>query len=342
MVAIVAGMTLYISSSVFVERSYCKNLSEISLSESDRRGNQKIQDLIKQLEEGDSYDRQRAAMELGTSGNTVAVEPLIEAFNDEDNFVRDFAPRALGNICDTRAVAPLIKTLNDEHLLVRRSAALALGSLGDTRAVNALIRALNSEDFMLRRAAAKALGYLGDTRAVAPLIGALGDEDAYIQSGAAAALADIGEPALAELVDALSDWTTGPRVAEILRDLNWQPLSAEDRVRLDVATRNRRSLLSNWETAKKVLMNDADSENSRKDQNAVSALIGIGREEVVDELIEILGEKGTREMVNAFWDCGNDHLHEAARDWARKHEHEDELETEDERPIVEWGRMKSG
>jgi HEAT repeat protein len=90
----------------------------------------------------------------------------------------------------------------------------------------------------------------------------------------------------------------------------------------------------------KVLIDDAHSENSLRSQNAVLALIAIGRNDVVDELVGILGKKGNVEMANAFMDCGNESLVEAGRNWAKMHE--DEFKRKDNSPIVEWGGMKPG
>ncbi len=339
LLATAAGIFVYMSHAVFMKELYCMNLSAISPSGSDAQGEQKLQDLIASLQEGNSYDRQRAAIALGAMGEAKSVEPLIKALADEDNFVRDFAARALGNIGDSRAVAPLIKALDDENLLVRRSAALALGILGDPGAVDPLIKALDSEDYMVQRAAAKALGDLGDPGAVDPLIKELGSEDIYIQNGAAIALAHLDGIALPKLVRVLADWKIGPRVAGILKDSGWQSSSIEDKVRYDVAMRNKQSLLDNWDIVKEVLINDTNSENNRVVQNAVFALIGIGRDEVINELVGILDKKGNAEMARAFLDCGNHYLFEAARNWAKKHG--SEIMKEDENPIVEWGGMKS-
>jgi HEAT repeat protein len=338
--AIAITIGLLVSQGMIAEELFCKNTAEIPSSESDKQEDQRLQELIKTLNEGDAFDRQRSAIALGNMGKASAVEPLVKALGDEDNFVRDFAARALGKIGDRKAVIPLIKAFDDENPLVQRSVALALGSLGDSRAVETLIKGMDSKHFMVRRAAAKALGDIGDVKAVDPLIKALGSGDIYIQNGAAIALAHIGKPAVPQLVNKLSDWTLGPRIAEILRDLNWQASSTEDVVRFNVAARNKQFLLDNWEIAKKVLIDDAHSENSLRSQNAVLALIAIGRNDVVDELVGILGKKGNVEMANAFMDCGNESLVEAGRNWAKMHE--DEFKRKDNSPIVEWGGMKPG
>ncbi len=319
---------------------YGPDPAAVSLSQSNEQEKQKPDDLITKLQKGNSDERQHAAIDLGTPGNKAAVEPLIRALSDSDNFVRSFAARSLGNIGDPRAVDALIKALDDEHVLVRRSAALALGTLRDARAVDSLIKALESEYFVVQRSAAQALGEIGDARGLDPLMKALESTDIYIQNSAALALAHIGNPALPRLVNRLGDWRTGPAVAGVLKDLNWRPPSDQETVLFDVAMRNKQALLDNWEMVRRILIRDANAENPGKVQNAVYALIGIGREEVVDELIGILSKKGNVEMARVFLSCGNDALSQAARSWARKHEVE--FKSESENPIVEWGGMKKG
>jgi HEAT repeat protein len=325
----VIAIALLIPKSVFLTDLYGQN----------QQASQELKDLVTKLQKGDVEERQRAAIALGMEKNPNAVEALIKALDDKDDFVRDFAVKALGNIGDSKALEPLVKALNnDENMLVRRSAATALGNLRDAAALEPLLQALNKAHFMVRRAAARALGKLNDPKAIDPLIGVLGDSDVYIQNSAVSALIEIAQPAVPKLLDVLGNWSIGPLVAEILENLGWQPSSDQEKIRFDVAKRNKQALLDNWATAEKVLWTDAKSENSLLAQNAVSALIGIGRDETVEELIRILAEKGDAEMAQAFMHCGNASLLKAAQDWAEKHGKE-EIVKDNERDFVEWGGM---
>jgi HEAT repeat protein len=229
----------YVSQSAIGKGLYSTELVAFSLQESNEKGSQSLQDLLQDLHKDNSYDRQRAAIALGNAKYAGAVEPLIKSLQDDDDFVRSFAARALGNIRDPKALNPLIKALSDKHVLVRCSAARALGSLGDARAVDPLVNALEGEDFLVQRSAAEALGELRDLRAVDPLLKALGNEDSYIQAGAANALARIGEDAIPKLVAKLGEPKMGPRVAEILKELHWQPSSEQEKVRYGIALGNR-------------------------------------------------------------------------------------------------------
>jgi HEAT repeat protein len=237
-VAIVWPYTLH---SAIGKGLYSTDLAAFSPQVANEQGGQNLQDLLQDLRKDNSYDRHRAAIALGNAKYAGAVEPLIKCLQDEDDFVRNFAARALGNIGDPRAVDPLIKSLGDKHVLVRRAAAQALGSLADARAVEPLINTLESggEDFLVRGSAAEALGKLRDLRAVDPLIKALGNEDRYIQTWAANALTGIGEAAIPKLVAKLGEPKMGPRVAEILKELHWQPSSEQEKVRYDMALRSR-------------------------------------------------------------------------------------------------------
>ena len=300
--------------------------------------NQELENNLKILREGESYEKHRAVIALGSSGNPAAVEPLVKALGDSDFFVRSFAATALGNLKDPRAVAPLIKALSDENQRVRRSAAEALGSLGRREALDPLIKALDDENVFVRRSAAQALGNLGDPAVLDPLIGVLRDSESYVWNGASIALMHLGNSGIPKLINALGDWTLGPRIAEVLKSLNWQPSSDEEKVRFDVACRNKQALSQNWDIARKMLFMDANGGNSRQAENAVYALIGIGREEALDALASVLRKKGSLEMASAYLKSGSTGLAEIARNWAK--EQGKEIPPGDNAAPVQWGSLR--
>jgi beta-lactamase regulating signal transducer with metallopeptidase domain len=119
--------------------------------------------------------RERAAVALGETGDSRAVNPLIGVLDDPDAGVREHAVTALGALEDERAVPPLCDLLlRDPHPVVREHAAAALGSIGDSRAVIPLCDALlQDRDPVVREHAATALGYIGDNRAHGALTDAL-------------------------------------------------------------------------------------------------------------------------------------------------------------------------
>ncbi|MCX7766752.1 MAG: hypothetical protein N2246_08645, partial [Candidatus Sumerlaeia bacterium] len=68
-----------------------------------------------------------------------------------------------------------------------------------------------------------------------------------------------------------------------------------------------------------VLFNDVKSGERRKIENAVYSFIGIGREEIIDELVKILETSGNKEMAETYLNCGHSRLEEAGEIWARRH-----------------------
>ncbi len=304
-------------------------------SNGNEKTNQQLDNLVKELDSSDAYARQRAAISLGNTGDPRAIEPLIKALDDKEKFVRSFAAKALGSFDDPQAVDPLIESLDDESFLVRRTAAASLGILRDPRAIDPLIKALGDESFLVRRSVTTALGMIGDPRVVEPLIKLLGEDDSYIRNGAALALVNIGEAG--KLAEALGDWILGPRIADILESLKWQPSSDEDKIRFEIARRDKKALLENWQITKKVLLADANSDDSRLVENAVYAFIGIGRDEVLEDLVRILDTKGNVEMAEKFLNCGNAVLSDAARDWLQ--EHGSRIEATAVSSDIEWGKM---
>lgn len=329
-----------ISGSSLSETAYGADLEEISSLDSVRQEDNDIPSLILKLQQGTSYEKQRAAISLGASRSKSAVEPLIAALNDPDLFVQNFAARALGNIGDVRAVEPLVKALKNGDILVQRSAANALGDLKSPEVVEPLIQALEGGNYLVQRAAAESLGKTGDSRAIDPLIRALESRDIYVQSGAATALKNIGAPAVPKLISLISDWSTGPLIVGILKDSGWEPSSDQENVWFDIASRNAQSLVKNWEMVRKILINEANSEHSERAYNAILALIGLGHDDVIGDLVEILDKKGNREIATAFLNCGNDALQKAARSWIGNQK--EDINTMEGVPPVEWGELQSG
>src|SRR5579871_1206560 len=126
-----------------------------------------LDELIKQLKEGDSETRRAAAVELGKgkAESKEAVPALIKALKDQDAFVRRYAAQALGEIGpDARSAASALTTaLNDSRKEVQSSAARALGKIGPSgiETLTGLIKDAN-KDSALRRQAVEALGSVGE------------------------------------------------------------------------------------------------------------------------------------------------------------------------------------
>jgi HEAT repeat protein len=315
----------------------CLGLALLPAFPDEAGGKSGIEGMLAQLESKDSYERHRAVVALGKSGDRAAVEPLIRLLGDSDYFVRAFAASALADLGDPEAVDSLIRALGDESDRVRRSAAEALGRLRDPKALDPLAALLGDPDVFMRRTAAMALGELGHPGAAGPLTEALGDRDSYVQNGAALALRNLGSGAVPALVEALRDWRAGPPAAEALADLGWEPVTSGERVRYNVAVRDRDAVLQNREETLAVLRADARDGSRRQLEWAVCALVGIGDEAFIGELEGILQARGDPGIARVLVESGNARLDSIARSWAEAEGIE--IPVSGEGAAVRWGGM---
>jgi HEAT repeat protein len=266
------------------------------------------------LKHEDWLVRYYATNALGRIKDVRAVEPLIAALSDARWEVRQNISEALGEFKDARAVEPLAVALKDREWEVRQNAAKALGQIKDARAVEPLIAALQDESWNVRDHAARALGQIKDARAVEPLGAALND----LGLSAVTALGAIKDVRAVEpLVGALTDWDLAPPVARVLESLGWEPATSEDRVHYLAARRDKTGLLSQWERSRDVLRADILSDDQSRFNNAILAFIWLGRDETVSDLIAALDSRGNREIAEAYVNCGQKELQEAAQHWAR-------------------------
>ena len=305
------------------------------------------------LQEEDPDIRKQAVIDLGKSGNDLAVQFLVDALNDTDSFVADWAAQMLGQIGDTRAVEPLIHMLETSYR--KHEVARALGRIGGVRAVGPLIRAMGATEVGLggtgrryQNMAADALVEIGDP-SVDPLISALSESDmtADARWGAVEALGKIGDrrAAIGVLIEALrdSDWEVrlsaarsierfgdgsaldgmanvlvdrevGPIAARFLNGCGWSPATTTNRVHYWIATRDQGGLHSNRELVITTLRDGLDSEDRILVEGSASAVVDCGLDELVPQMIEILPSKPY--LVSAYLNSNQDELVAAARDWA--------------------------
>lgn len=254
------------------------------------------------------------------------VEPLIAALKDQDSDVRDDAAIALANDAGTLDIEdarkPLIVALSDNDPGVRYEAAKALAGIGGggAGAVEPLIAALKDQYSDVREGAAIALGKIKDARAVEPLIAALTDEDSGVRNNTAFALGGIGDKrAIEPLVGNLTDWASNVNEAYALFELGWKPQSDTNKIHLLVAQRNGEELRQKWDCTKSILLKDVESGNPRAVSYALYAFIGIGNKKIIPVLIEKLNTRGTKDMAEAYLNCGDEELEKAAKEWASSH-----------------------
>ena len=192
--------------------------------------NQKVDRLIRQLQDQDPNVRGNAAITLGQIGASTrdAVPALIQTLQDQkiEGFVRSNAAITLGQIGTEDGVYVLIQALkNDQDTEVRKAAAGALGAIGDKAvdAVPVLIQALNDQNRRVRGIVAYALGQIGTPeaikavdKAVSTLIQALKNQDAAVRANAAEVLGMAGESAVPALIQALKNQDAAVRKGAIL------------------------------------------------------------------------------------------------------------------------------
>jgi len=148
-----------------------------------------VNDLIQQLNQGDTIARLHAINALGEARDASAVSPLIAILKDPK--CGRAAANALAKIGQP-SVAPLISALKDNSPIARGNAEIALGKIRDASAVKPLIAALSDDNPIVRRNAAIALGEIRDKSAVEPLTSALKDSSPVVRRNAALALKDMG------------------------------------------------------------------------------------------------------------------------------------------------------
>ncbi len=250
-----------------------------------------IAPLLKDREASVRLEAVRAVERLRGADLSTLLWPSLQ---DADSDVSFAAATALFRTKDRRAIDPLATQLTtrlttgfdaiarngvadawdeyDQRLLLLVKLA---GELGHTRTVEALTRILGSDEKLLRATAAETLGKVGDQKAT---------------------------PAL---VDGLADWRTGPDCAKALTTLRWRPVVLEDRVHLLVATRDAAALNKDWATVKSVLLADLTSVDARVVESAAFIIVGLGRSDLVPDLVRTLEKRGTRGIATAYLNSGS-------------------------------------
>ena len=172
--------------------------------------------------------------------------------------------------------------------------------------------------------------------AIPALSSLLDDPTSGTRSLAVSALGRIDDQrAESFLVHQLSDWYTSPSAARYLNERHWQSGSAEERIRYALAQRSRVALLENWQETVDVLSADVQSQRYLTVENALFGYIALGRTEFLEDLVEALNMLGTQTMAEAFLNCGQEKLSDAARIWAQRNNHEI-VKGEGNSP-VDWG-----
>ena len=276
---------------------------------------------------------------------TTLIAPLIAASSDDDDRVREAVVDALGSTKDTRVVPTLLAALNDRVERVRQVAVAAFSKTWDRRAIGPLKAALHDPKSSVRSAALGVLcGFGGpevipavleavrkhkhlrepatlartkDARVAGVLTEMLEDDHVATRRGAVEALATVqATSAVPTLVALLTDWDLSEQAAAALVTLGWTPLSDGDRVHMLLAQRKGRQAKREWDVTKRVLLEDIASGENRRIANAVFSTVALGKEEMIQLLVDKLNVDGTKTMAEAYLNSGHDGLANAAKQWA--------------------------
>jgi HEAT repeat protein len=265
-------------------------------------------EVLAEVVKADGDKRWAALQELARSGGSSAIVRFVDPGAYSDASVRSAAVMTLGKIGDARAADSLIQVLKtDPESSVQANAASVLGDLRALGAVEPLLVGLRHKDRNLRISAANALGAIGDRRAVRPLVAAL------------------------------PDWWVGPHAAKALETLGWSATSPEEVIHFLVAGRDGAGLRTRLRETTDVLLNELRTGVPARIENAIYAFVGLGRDDVIGEVVVTLERQGSKQMAEAFLNSGDHRLTDAARRWA--HARGYQVHTGTGSAPVRWGGM---
>lgn len=161
--------------------------------------------LIGALDDPDRSVRQRAAVELGTSGTAEAAAALVAHLGTEtDCFVKETLTWATVQV-GAEAVPGVLALLSSPDPAVRSQAAHVLSKIGDPTHAEALLPVVADDDPLVAVKAFRAAANTGSPTVIPALAGRLGDGDLEQREALTSAFATLGEQGVGVLLGALSD-----------------------------------------------------------------------------------------------------------------------------------------
>ncbi len=338
---------------------------------SEYKDHRAIEPLLASIKDVNAEVRIKTVNALSKLDDPRIVEPMIGALKDYQPSVRLAAAKALNNIQDKRVTTALKDSLNDLDVEVRiavRQTLLAKNwepenkseqaqyciakqdwnlceELGN-EAVKPLLLELKQEDSPYQVEAARVLGQIKNPDTIQPLIDAITNtqwyDDEYkrktLVNSASRALQKFGMQAMPLLTTTLTQWYTAQYTAEILHNIGWVPRTEEEEIHFLVAKRAHSDLQALWPDAKRILMKDIASKDSDKISNALYAFIGLGREEIITDLLKLLDNNGSVQIAEAYLNSGNEKLVNGAVNWTSDRGMVVHKYSEGNSP-VEWGKL---
>jgi len=286
---------------------------------------------------------------LNNGSYETAIDFYLKLGDNEKTVYNKAADAAFSKTDYDKAIAYYEKTGSKERL--RKIADACLNNGGYEMAITIYLKLGDNEKTVYNKAADAAFSktdYIqaaeyyedADNKEGASLIEAiynLDNADASIRIQSAQILSERNDQRVIPiLVQSLPDWEAGPDVADALKKFGWQPKTAAEKVHYFVALRYSEGLKSIWPQTKQVLLNDMVATKVIM-LNALYAFIGIGRREIINDLINTLNGNGSVEIAKAYLNCGTPELHDAAVEWA--HNHGYTVLQGRGAPPVSWGSM---
>jgi HEAT repeat protein len=317
--------------------------------------------LIDKLNEPDLITLSDAACALGEAGDARSISGLVslwekslEMVEKEDNRRKqkdqsligyqfsnfgNFTPGALEDVLvysleniGNPVINYIIPKLKDNRKYVRKNAVSFLDKIGwkPENKADKISYIVAKEDFT----DCWSLGKI-DTQYLIPY---LAEDYRDVRNWIPSCLGKIGEKSVSNnLVPLLTDWYYRKDIVSSLSALEWQPSNDKEQIHFWVAKGEGSELRNSWEITKKVLLEDIEANDYLTIENALYAFIGIGKEEIIQKLLDILNSKGNKIMAEAYLNCGYTELKLAAKEWARRNGYQI-VAGEGASPVA-WGGM---
>jgi HEAT repeat protein len=298
---------------------------------------------IVQKQEGNAN---QAATALGNIGDKQAVAPLIKTIEDtsSSSSLREISVEALGKLRDTEAVLPLAQLLSSggpEMTTSKAKSALKEIAANNRSAHEKILPDLMHKNSTKVSNAKQVLVAMGSP-VVEDTLNLLKSADLVQKMMIMETLGEIGDAkAVKPLSEYLTDWTMKSDAGKALEKLNWQPETDRDRVRYWIALGRGTMLNEQWDTTKRVLMEDVKSSQRNLIDYALYAFITIGNQDVIPNLVDALHNQESKEMALAYLNCGQPTLEAAGNTWASDRGYEVIKTKDTSGRKVAWGALKN-
>jgi len=268
-------------------------------------------------------------LDFGQTG----IDSLLTLLIDKSTSIRIKAIEALGKSKDVKAGKRLFKMLNDRDRNIKDAAFNAYLNIHN-KSLESLKEVLDSESEYAREKAVKELCKIGDANIIDLFYKILRDRNQDARLISLRALEKINDPnSIPQLVSALRDWYIGDEVLKVLTKMGWQEKLAADKVHVFVINRDGARMRKHWKIVKDVLLEDVYSEDYLAIENALFAFIGIGKEDILPDLVNAMKENGSKTMAEAYLNSNQNVLFNAAKDWAIEQGYSMEIHSQGQSPV---------